>query len=136
LTRPLDFESFAVERAEFDSFYAYAASETPEMIKRNYASTLYLPSHAPALMKTIVVGDRLLVITGNRNWKTGENETLVYRLPDLEYEGSFFLPFSNGQNIKWSDPYYISVDRLERDEDYLWRYAIYKIEEASGVRAK
>jgi hypothetical protein len=50
-----------------------------------------------------VVGDRLLVITGNRNWKKGENGTLVYQLPFLEYEGSFFIPFSNGQNTKWYD---------------------------------
>jgi hypothetical protein len=83
-------------------------------------------------MRTMVVGDRLLLVTGNRNWKKGQNETLVYRLPSLEYEGSFFIPFSNVQNIKWSDPYYVSDDRVQKDDDYLWRYAIYKISEKPG----
>lgn len=123
----INIENFAVEREEFDLYNEYAASETPEILKQRIKSILYIPSHAPALMGTMVVGDRLLLITGNRNWKKGENETLVYRLPSLEYEGSFLIPFSNGQNIKWADPYYITVNRVQKDDDYFWRYTIYKI---------
>jgi len=123
----IDIENFAVEREEFDLYNEYAASETPEILKQRIKSTLYIPSHAPALMGTMVVGDRLLLITGNRNWKKGENETLVYRLPSLEYEGSFLIPFSNDQNIKWADPYYITVNRVQKDDDYFWRYTIYQI---------
>ena len=83
------FEEFAIDRKEFDAFAAYASSETPEIVKQNVRSTLYIPWHAPALMRTIVVGDRLLIITGNRNWTAGQNEVIVYRLPSLDYEGTF-----------------------------------------------
>lgn len=123
----INIENFAVEREEFDLYNEYAASETPEILKQRIKSTLYIPPHAPALMGTMVVGDRLLLITGNRNWKKGENETLVYRLPSLEYEGSFPIPFSNGQNIKWIAPFYITVNRVQKDDDYFWRYTIYQI---------
>jgi len=123
----IDIENFRVEREEFDLYNEYVAGETPEILKQNIKSTLYIPIHAPALMGTMVVGDRLLVMTGNRNWKKGENETLVYQLPSLEYEGSFFIPFSNCQNTKWYDPYYINVNRIKKDEDYSWRYEIYRL---------
>jgi len=83
-------------------------------------------------MGTMVVGDRLLVITGNRNWKKGENGMLVYQLPFLEYEGRFFIPFSNGQNTKWYDHFYINVNRIKKDEDYSWRYEIYRLVERSS----
>jgi hypothetical protein len=124
----IDVEKFAVGREEFDLYYEYAASETPDILKQSVKSTLFIPPHAPALMRMMVVGDRLLLITGNRNWKRGENETLVYRLPSLEYAGSFFIPFSNYQNIKWSEPYYITVNRVQKEDDYLSRYMIYRIE--------
>ena len=125
----VSFEEFAIDRKEFDAFAAYASSETPEIVKQNVRSTLYIPWHAPALMRTIVVGDRLLIITGNRNWTAGQNEVIVYRLPSLDYEGTFFIPFSNSLNVKWIAPYYISVDRIKEDGDYLWRYSIYRIED-------
>lgn len=128
----IDIENFLVERGEFDLYNEYVASETPEILKQRIKSTLYIPTHASALMGTMVVGDRLLVITGNRNWKKGENETLVYKLPSLEYEGSFFIPFSNYQNTKWYDPYYINVNRIKKDEDYSWRYEIYRLVERSS----
>jgi len=123
----INIENFAVEREEFDLYNEYATSETPEILKQRIKSTLYIPSHAPALMGTMVVGDRLLLVTGNRNWKKGENETLVYRLPSLEYEGSFLIPFSNCQYIKWIAPFYITVNRVQKDDDYFWRYTIYQI---------
>jgi hypothetical protein len=127
----VNIENFLVEREEFDLYNEYVAGETPEILKKNIKSTLYVPTHAPALMGTMVIGDRLLVITGNRNWKKGENETLVFQLPSLEYEGSFFIPFSNYQNTKSYDPYYINVNRIKKDEDYSWRYEIYRLVERS-----
>jgi hypothetical protein len=125
----IDIGKFGIEREEFDLYNEYVASETPEMLKQNIKETLYIPSHAPALMGIMTIGDRLLLITGNRNWKKGENETLVYRLPDMYYEGSFFIPYSNTQRTKWYDPIYINVNRIKKDDEYSWRYEIYKVED-------
>jgi hypothetical protein len=125
----IDISKFGIEREEFDLYNEYIASETPEMLKQIIKETLYIPSHAPALMGIMTIDDRLLLITGNRNWKKGENESLVYRLPDMHYEGSFFIPYSNTQKTKWYDPIYINVNRIKKDDDYSWRYEIYKVED-------
>src|SRR4030043_1900874 len=82
----LKIEDFKVEREEFDFYHEYAASETDPRIKGRFTETLYIPPHAPALMGIKILGDRLLVITGNRNWKKRENEALVYGLPSLKYQ--------------------------------------------------
>src|SRR4030043_1631083 len=79
-------DNFPVEREEFDFYHEYAASETDPRIKGRFTETLYIPPHAPALMGLKVSGDRLFVITGNRNWKKRENEALVYGLPSLKYQ--------------------------------------------------
>jgi hypothetical protein len=123
----IDPGKFKIEREEFDSYYEYAASETPDILKQRFKSILYIPPHAPALMGVMVVRERLLLITGNRNWKKGENQALIYRLPDLVYEGSFFIPYSNIQKTKWYDPFYINVNRINKDDGYSWRYEIYRI---------
>ena len=125
----MDVTKFAIERGEFDAFFEYANSETPDFLKQRTKSILYIPTHAPALMAPMVVGDHLLLITGKRNWNKGENETLVYHLPDLQYEGSFEIPYSNTQKTKWSDPFYINVNRVRTEGDYSWRYEIYKLTE-------
>jgi len=123
----IDLNEFTIEREEFDSFFEYATSETSEILKQRMKSILYIPPHAPALMQSMIVGDHLLLVTGKRNWKKGENETLVYHLPELRYEGSFDLPYSNTQKTKWCEPYYINVDRVKKEEDYSWRYEIFKL---------
>jgi hypothetical protein len=125
----IDINEFAVEREELDSYYEYVQSQTPEMLKQRTEGILYIPRHAPALMDGMVVGDHLLLITGKRNWQKSENETLVYHLPDLRYEGSFDLPYSNTQKTKWCEPYYINVDRVKKEEDYSWRYGIFRLTE-------
>jgi hypothetical protein len=128
----IDIDKFAVEREEFDFYNEYALSQTPEILKQRIKSALYIPKHAPALMDGMVVGDHLLLITGKRNWKKGENETLVYHLPDLRYEGSFDLPYSNIQKTKWCEPYHVNVNTVKKDEDYSWRYEIFKLTERSS----
>lgn len=130
----IDVKEFSIEREEFDSFFEYVMSERPEILKQRFKSTLYIPPHAPTLMGAMVVDDRLLLITGNRNWKSGENETLVYRLPEMQYQGSFFVPYPNTQHIKWTAPYYIVSNRVQKNDDYLWRYTIYQIKPQNGSR--
>lgn len=128
----IDVKEFTIEREEFDSFYEYALGETSELLKQRIKHTLFIPPHAPALMAAMVVEDRLLLITGNRNWKSGENEALVYRLPEMQYQGSFFVPYSNVQNMKWAAPYYISDDCVQKGDDYLFRFTIYQIKPRDG----
>jgi hypothetical protein len=91
----LKIENLKVEREEFDFYHEYAASETDPRLKGRFTDTLYIPPHAPALMGIKVLGDRLFVITGKRDWKRKENEVLAFGLPSMKYEGSFFIPFPN-----------------------------------------
>lgn len=122
-------EDFKVEREEFDFWHEYAASETDPRLKGRFTDTLYIPPHAPALMGIKVVGDKLFVITGNRNWKGKENEVLVYSLPSMKYEGSFFIPFPNLLQTQWYDNYYITRTLIKRDDDYYSSYDIYLVED-------
>ena len=125
----MDVETFKVEREEFDLYHDYAESGTDSRLKGLVTEILYIPPHAPALMGVKVMGDRLLVITGNRNWEKKENEVLVYSLPTLEYEGSFLIPFPNMLLIQWYDRYYITRTRVKKDDDYYSFYEIYRVEE-------
>ena len=121
-------EDFKVEREEFDFYHEYAASETDPRLKGRFTERLYIPPHAPALMGLKVMGDRLFVITGNRNWKRRENEVLVYSLPSLRYEGSFFIPFPNLLLTQWYGQYYIIRNLVKKDDDYYSSYEIYLVE--------
>jgi len=125
----INYEKFRVEREEFEFMYEYVLSETSPILKNFYKFILYIPPHAPALMGIKIIRDWLLIITGNRNWKKGENEVLVYRLPSLIFEGSFFIPFPNRQMTKWYDNYYIIRKLIKKDDDYYSSYEIYMVEE-------
>ena len=130
----IDFKKFKFEKEELELWQRYVESESasePSIIKNLYKTILYIPSHAPALMGIKVRGDRLLIITGNRNWKKGENEVLVYRLPSLSYEGSFFIPFSNQLRTTWDDNYnyYTIRNLIEKEDGYYFSHEIYKVVE-------
>jgi len=125
----LKIEDFKVEREEFDFWHEYAASETDPRLKGRFTDTLYIPPHAPALMGIKVIEDKLFVITGNRNWKRRENEALVYSLPSMRYEGSFFIPFPNLLQTQWYDKYYITRTLIKKDDDYYSSYEIYLVED-------
>ena len=122
-------EDFKVEREEFDFWHEYVASETDPRLKGRFTDTLYIPPHAPALMGIKVIEDMLFVITGNRNWKRRENDVLVYSLPSMKYEGSFFIPFPNLLQTQWYDNYYITRTLIKKDDDYYSSYEIYLVED-------
>lgn len=122
-------DNFPVEREEFDFYHEYAASDIDPRLKGRFTETLYIPPHAPALMALKVTGDRLFVITGNRNWKRRENEVLVYSLPSLKYEGSFFIPFPNLLLTQWYGNCYITRTLIKKDDDYYSSYEIYRVED-------
>ena len=118
-----------MEREELDFWHEYVGSETEPSLKGRFTDILYLPPHAPALMGIKVMGDRLFIITGNRNWERKENEVLVYSLPSLKYEGSFFIPFPNLLLTQWYDRYYITRNLIKKDDDYYSSYEIYLVED-------
>jgi len=127
----INFKKFKVEREEFESFYEHFLSEEDPILKNYYKFILYIPPHAPALMGIKVIKDWLLIITGNRRWEEEENQVLVYRLPSLKYEGSFFISFPSlfHFSTKWYDDYYIIRKHIEKDGDYYSSYEIYIVEE-------
>jgi hypothetical protein len=124
-------DNFPVEREEFDFYHEYAASDTDPRLKGRFSETLYIPPHAPALMGLKVMGDRLFVITGNRNWEKKENEVLVYSLPSRQYEGGFFIPFPNLLLTQWYDDYYITRTLAKKGDDYYSSYEIYRVESSN-----
>lgn len=120
-------ERFEVDRKEMASWRQYVRDNLEPNIRDRMEINSLIPEHAPALMGMAVVDDRLLVITGNRNWRTQENETLVFRLPDLYYEGSFYLAYpSFFKTTKFVGDYYTLLNYQADDEKTLVR--VFRIE--------
>jgi len=120
-------EEFEIDKDEMDSWLRYNLDNSEPLIRERMETHSFIPDHAPALMSMAVVDDRLVLITGNRNWQAQENETLVFRLPDLRYEGSFYLPFpSFFQQIKFIGDYYVLLNYQPDNEKTLVR--IFRLE--------
>jgi hypothetical protein len=124
----IDYEKFPVDREELEAYQDYVSADTEAIIKNYYRQILYIPPHAPALMGLKVIDDWLLIITGHRNWETGENEVQVYSLPSLKYEGSFYLPFPSHLRTKWFGNYYCFKDMVGQDPDFPASFQVYKVE--------
>lgn len=123
----LDEESFKIDKKEFEFKHEYVIGETSPELKSYYRHILYLPSHAPALMGIKVMEDRLIIITGKRDWKMEKNEALVYRLPHMKFEGSFAIPYPNLLRTKWYDHIYILEKLIKKNDDYFYCWEIYRI---------
>jgi hypothetical protein len=123
----IDPKTFSVDRKELELYDEYVAGETPSELKGFYKNSLYVPSHAPALMGIKVAGDRLIVTTGKRDWQKQENEALVFRLPSLEFEGSFPIPYPNAHTTRWSGDFYVTEKRVKRNDDFFYFWEIYRI---------
>lgn len=125
----VNYKKFDVDREKLKLFHEYVLGETDSRIRENFNQILYIPPHAPALMGLKVIHNYLIIITGNRNWDKGENQSHVYRLPSLEYEGNFFIPFSNRLRIQWIDGYYITKNLINKKDEPRFSVVIYRIEE-------
>ena len=119
--------TFGVDRKELEFYHEYVRGQTDPRLKSYYKDILYVPPNAPALMGLKVVGDRLIITTGKRDWARQENEALVYRLPSLDYEGSFPLPYPNLQTTRWDGDFYIIEKLVKRDDDFFYFWEIYRI---------
>ncbi|MGE5342000.1 MAG: hypothetical protein ACM3SY_11035 [Candidatus Omnitrophota bacterium] len=122
----IDSKNFKMDREKIDVWYGWAIGGMPKMpgIKRKY-SRVY-PKTAPVLRDIDIFGDWLLITTGKRNWDTFENEVLVYRLPSLSYEGSFFIPTGDWPTDKYGN-YFVTKRIIEKDDDYITQCNCYQL---------
>lgn len=113
--------------AEFERFFQWHYDGQPQMFKMLKFENLK-PAQAPPLMSLKAIGDWLLVITGNRDGNRKSNETLVYRLPSLEFEGTLWLPFPSAPelNLRWGDGYYYIYGEHDDEERQLVQFYRYK----------
>ena len=122
----INYEQFKFDKSEFEFLQNSNKSWAVDTgIKDKYKHMTHIPPHALALMGVKVIKDRLLIITGNRNWEEDKNEVLVYRLPSLEYEGSFYIPFPNLLRVKWHDNKYMIKKIVEREDGHYQSYEFY-----------
>jgi len=124
----IDNKKFKVDKKELEFKHEYVLGQTSEIIKNFYKQILYIPPNAPALMGIKVIEDSLIIITGKRDWDKQENETLVYSLPSLDYEGSFSIPYPNLLRTKWYDDYYIIQKLVKRNDDFFYYWEVYQID--------
>lgn len=122
----IDFEKFKVSKEKIEEWCDRVKS-SPEPILKILKQVVYIPPHAPPLEDIKILDDSLFVVTGNRDWKKGENETLVYKLPEMEYEGSFYLPFPNTLKPAWFGNYYMTRNGIEKDGELCNLVQIYKV---------
>ncbi|MGE5341998.1 MAG: hypothetical protein ACM3SY_11025 [Candidatus Omnitrophota bacterium] len=122
----IDSKNFKMDKKKIDVWYGWAIGGMPKVpgIKRKY-SRVY-PKTAPVLRDIAIFEDWLLITTGKRNWDTFENEVLVYRLPSLSYEGSFFIPTGDWPTDKFGN-YFATKRIIEKDDDYVTQLACYEL---------
>lgn len=124
----IDNKKFRIDEKELEFKHEYVLSQTSAQLKIFYEHILHIPPYAPALMGIKVIADRLIIITGKRDWDNQENEALVYSLPAFEFEGSFSIPYPNLLRTKWYDDYYIIEKLIKQNDDYTYYWEIYQID--------
>lgn len=110
------------------SYFSWYKDNLNQMVKKAMRHEFRLPRHAPALQGIKVIGDWLLIITGNRDWHHHENEALVFLLPSMEYQGSFRIPFPSAPDLtlKWGAGYLSNRILVKHEDDYESRHQIFR----------
>jgi hypothetical protein len=124
----INYQSFEIGKRELNLYYDFLES-IPSPLNGYFRNKRLIPPHAPPLQGIKVVDDWLVIITGKRNWEKGENMAIVYKLPSLKYEGSFYIPFPNynfGPYV-WTDYNYIKTDITTKNSDYYYTTSIYRV---------
>lgn len=122
-------DDFFSNKEKIDVWYRWASfdADMPAWLKKLPESTKIYSKLCPVLRGITVFGDFLLVTTGKRNWETFENEVLVYRLPNLSFEGSFFIPTGDWETAKYGK-YFTTKRIIEKDDDFYIRNDCYEME--------
>jgi len=130
---PLNYKNFSVDKRLIEKFCEWNLEETPDFLKKKLRFRCYMPKNAPPLQDIKILGNWLLIITGKRNWKRGENWTLVYKLPELKFKGTLYLPFPGAfPGTKWWDGFYITRDIVEQEDEYKMKFVIYRLDFGVG----
>lgn len=124
----LDYKNFKIDRKKIELYCEFIDSTPKDALLLNLKYICDIPPHAPPLLGIKVIDDRLLIITGNRDWDKGKNETLIYKLPNMEYEGSTYIPFPNFLIPAWIDNYLITRNIVKKNDDFSHNLIIYRIE--------
>ena len=121
----IDFKSFEIDKERIEHFCKWFNEELPEFIRKSLKNICYIPPYPPPIQGIKIIENWLLIITGKRKWDEGKNWVLVYHLPELRYEGSFYIPFPDyGLETKWVGKYYITRETLEGGE---LKHSIYEV---------
>jgi len=121
----IDSKNFFVDKKKIDIWYRWAIFDVPRMFKTKYKA-IY-SEKTPVLRDIDILGEWLLVTTGKRNWDTFENEVLVYKLSDLSFLGSFFIPTGDWPSMKFGK-HFVTKRIIEKDDDFFWQCNCYCIE--------
>lgn len=118
---------FFMDKSKMDLWYEWASGGISNRLKLGRKNNYVYPKNAPVLRDINIIGDWLLVTSGQRNWETFENKVFVYQLPDLQFLGSFYIPTGD-----WSSCLFVDVlvakRIIKKDDDLLMRSNCYRIE--------
>lgn len=118
---------FFTDRDKINSWYQWAVDDTPRRFKTGKKHIYKYPETSPVLRDIAIIGEWLLVISGKRNWETYENKVFVYRLSDLQFSGTFYIPTGDWASSVFGN-HLVTKRIIEKDGDYLFELNCYRIE--------
>jgi len=119
-----DSKKFAADKNKIAAWYRWALGDSTKIPLKKY-KCIY-PENSLAIIDINVLGNWLLVTTGKRNWDTFENEVLVYRLSDLSFLGTFFIPSGDWPSYKFGR-FFVTKRIIEKDDDFFCRLNCYEM---------
>lgn len=118
---------FFMDKSKMDLWYEWASGGISNRLKFGRKNNYVYPKTAPVLRDINIIGDWLLVTSGQRNWETFENKVFVYQLPDLQFLGSFYIPTGDWSSCLFGDVL-VAKRIIKKDDDLLMRSNCYRIE--------
>jgi hypothetical protein len=118
---------FFMDKNKMDLWYEWASGGISNQLKFGKKNNYVYPKTAPVLRDINIIGDWLLVTSGQRNWETFENKVFVYQLPALQFLGSFYIPTGDWPSGLFGDVL-ASKRIIKKDDDLFIRSNCYRIE--------
>ena len=118
---------FFMDKSKMDVWYEWASGGISNRLKVGKKNHYVYPETAPVLRDINIIGDWLLVTSGQRNWEIFENKVFVYQLPDLRFLGSFYIPTGDWSSGLFGDVL-VAKRIIKKDDDLLMRSNCYRIE--------
>lgn len=126
----IDNRDLTLDERALREHFKWATASRPRILANQWKTQIYEQEFSPPLRCLKIIDDRLYIVTGIRNWEQEKNKVFVYRIPEMIYEGNFYIPYPNGPFLlpKWEDPYYIFSNLRLIDGDYQVVFSVYKRE--------